>query len=190
MRTLALLSSVALCLAVSLGCSTIEVSYDYDSDANFGAYRTYAWLSEPPKLTGDARAALERNSLLDKRIKTAVNEQMPGKGLTLTDDSPDLLVVYHTGVEDQVQVTDWGYGYGGPYRRPYGRGYGPRDVSVTKYRLGTLILDFVDASTQVMVFRATARKVLASDPTPQQIEETLNAAVTKMLEEYPPRRAD
>ncbi|MGH7493976.1 MAG: DUF4136 domain-containing protein [bacterium] len=66
-------------LALTLGCSSVTVKHDYDKDANFAALKTYAWLDVPANAAGSVKAAMERNSLLDKRIKEAVNSQLAAK---------------------------------------------------------------------------------------------------------------
>ena len=173
-----------LLMGVMLGvaCSTVSVSYDYDQDADFTKYQTYAWMPEPQASPADARAALQRNQLLDKRIQSAVNAQLPGKGLRLDADAPDLLLVYHTGVEEKVHVTDSGHRFGRRYR-----GWGGRNVTVTQYQEGTLIIDLVDARTNQLVFRTTGQAVLKDSPTPEEMDEQVKEAVTKMFEGYPPK---
>ena len=60
-------------VGLTAGCSSISTNIDYDSDADFAAYATYAWLQQPTTAVGDARAAQQMNTLLDKRIRNAVN---------------------------------------------------------------------------------------------------------------------
>lgn len=171
---------------LTAGCSSISVRYDYDKTADFQSYKTYAWLPQPTTSTsGSARHAIQRNSLLDKRILAAVNTQMTEKGLRVDTEDPDLLLMYHTGVEDKVNVTDWGYSY--PYH--YGGWYygGGRDIDVTYYQEGTLILDFIDGQSKELVWRGMATAALSSNPTPESSDKQINNAVAKMLNGYPPK---
>jgi hypothetical protein len=125
---------------------------------------------------------MARNPLVGKRIKSAVDHQLPAKGLRLDPSDPDLKLAYHTGVEDRVNVTDRGYRYGHRYHR-----HGGRDITVTHYQEGTLILDFVDSGTNELVLRVSARALLQENLTPEQIEKNIQGAVAKMLERYPPK---
>lgn len=174
---------IAMAVAAA-GCSTLSVKHDYDQYADFSSYRSFAWIQQPTTTTGtgDAQTAREVNTLLDQRIKRAVNVVLMEKGMQLKTDSPDMLLAYHTGVQNKVDVTDWGYSYPG-----YGAGwYGGRDVSVYNYEEGTLIIDMIDAKTKQLVFRASGTDVLDENPTPEQIEKKINDVVKQMLAAYPP----
>jgi hypothetical protein len=179
------LSTVLLmCLAILLsGCSSLSVNYDWDNEAAFPSYRTFAWVQQGTMPVGDAQAALARNSLLDQRIKRAVNTQLEGKGMRLDEQNPDLLCAYHTGVQEKVNVTDWGYRYGDAYW-----GYGGRNLDVTQYTEGTLIIDLIDANTTQLVWRASASKVIDDNVSPEKAEYEINNIVKEMLKPYPPEQ--
>jgi hypothetical protein len=172
---------VVLFSLLAVGCSSISTSYDYDPSADFTAYRTYAWIKQPTNISGNARQAQAQDPLVRKRIMNSVDKVLAEKGLRMADDY-QLLVVFHTGVQDKVQVTDWGYGYG-PYRGWYGGG----GVDVYQYQQGTLIIDFVDAESKQLVWRGTAQGVLSqSQPDPEQQQKKIDNVVGKMLKNYPP----
>ena len=79
--------------ALAAGCSSISTNYDYDRDADFGSYCTFAWYELPANAPTDARQAQQRNDLLDKRIKNAVNAELERKGMTLVTNNPDVYLV-------------------------------------------------------------------------------------------------
>ena len=174
----------AVLLAVVAGCGTsIQTNYDYDVNANFENYRTYDWIPLPDTLPNNAQDAQTHNSLLDQRIKNHVNAALKEKGMTLDTNTPDMLVVYHVGVQDKVQVTDWGYRYSDYYW-----GWGGRDIDVYNYEQGTLILDFVDAATKKLVWRGAGSVALGSNPNPQKQDELVGKVVGKIMSRYPPKR--
>jgi len=168
--------------AVAAGCSSMEFNHDWDRDADFAAYRTYAWLNVPTTAVGDAQAARSKNTLLDKRIKSAVDGEMKNRGFSIDTESPQLLAVYHVGVQDKVNVTDWGYRYSYDYY-----GWGGRNIDVYQYTEGTLILDFIDAQTKELVWRGAATATLADNPTPEKAEARIQQAVDGILAKYPPK---
>ena len=171
-------------LVVTLGCSSsITVNYDYEPDADFTQYKTYAWLQQPAGVAGSAQSAQQRNTLLDQRIKTAVNDQLGKKGLTLSSDQPDVLMAYYTGVENKLDVTDWGYRYG-----PYYYGYPQRDITVYQYQQGTLVVDMIDSRTKELVWRGSAQATLLENPTPEKTQQRINQAVGRMFQKYPPKK--
>jgi hypothetical protein len=160
------------------------VKYDFDTEADFNAYRSYVWLEQPTTAVGDAKAAQRTNTLLDKRIKTAVDAELAARGMTLVTENPDLLVVYHTGLDRKIDVTDWGYTYP---RYPYGGWYGGQ-VDVYEYNEGTLIVDLIDAKSDQLVWRGTATKVIDETATTEEREANLREVMARLFENYPPRR--
>jgi len=174
-------------LALTPGCSSVTYKHDFDKSADFTALKTYAWVTVPSNPAASVQAALQRNDLLDKRIKESANNQLTAKGYTQNADSPDFLVLYHTGTEDKINVTDWGYGYG-----PYGYGYGGYGgwygggVDVQQYKEGTLILDIIDAQTKQLVWRGFATAALNPDAPMEKREKKLNEVITQILSKFPP----
>jgi len=166
------------------GCgSSISTNYDYDVNAKFEDFRTYDWVAAPETTPGNANQAIQQNDLLDKRIRGAVDAQLAEKGLTRDTNSPDLLVVYHVGLQDKVQVTDWGYRYSDYYW-----GYGGREIDVYNYTEGTLIIDLVDASTQQLVWRGAGQKAVDANRNPDKATQEINNVVGKIMSKYPPSR--
>lgn len=164
-----------------IGCSSVNVAvpYDYDQRVDFRAYKTYDWLPQSSR----------EDPLLDKQIKTAVDTRLSAKGLQRRSADPDLLLIYHTGGEDKVRVSDSVYRYvpRSRYGSNYRRGRRARDLPTTTYHKGTLFLDFVDAKSKELVFRSSAQAVVDKNPTPEVMEREVNEAVLKMLENYPPK---
>lgn len=175
--------AVLCCAAAALSCSQqTAVNADYDTSADFTRYKTYAWLDEvlpQDKIPEELRRA---NDITDRRIRAAVNEEMAAKGFTATKSSPDLVIFYHVGVEDKVDVTDWGYSYASTGRY---WGWNTRNVDTYNYQEGSLILDFVDANSKVLVWRGTAQKVL-ENLTPEEADQMIKDTVREVMALYPP----
>ncbi len=46
-------------LVLAPGCSSVNIKHDYDTEANFAALKTYAWMAAPTNATaGSVQAAL------------------------------------------------------------------------------------------------------------------------------------
>ena len=187
------------------GCATMSVKTDYDRNRQIPSVRTFAWIEQPEKPVGNP---IVQNSLMDKRIKRAVERGLEALGYEKDLEKPALLVVYHTGLEDKIDVSPWGYGYGGYYGRGYGgHGYGyggyygrhsirGGDAPYLRtYKEGTLILDFVDPETMQLVWRGWAIGALddrtkalpAEVRTPGNAAMYVNKAVRKILKKFPPQ---
>jgi hypothetical protein len=177
MKTKVLSVTLSL-LALAIGCSPVSVKHDYDSEANFAAFKTYAWMSSPINGTGSVEAALQSNSLLDKRIKQSADRHLAAKGFTTDATSPDFLVTYHVGAQDRIDVTDWGYGHG--------RWFGGDRVDVHQFKEGTLILDIIDARTKQLVWRGVAIGTLDPNASAKALNRKLDEAIVEILAKFPP----
>ena len=187
----------------TISCSTIyNVQYDYDINVNFARLKTYDWLP--------IHEEADISSLDIKRIRNSVNSQLKTKGLKITSDNPDFLIVVHVGKEQKLNITNWGYGYwpyggywGGYGYGPYGRSwrgyYGPYwgywggywepgRVSIYEYEEGSLILDFVDAKTKELIWHGSAKAIVGNEKTPEERQKKIYETVQKILEKYPPQQ--
>ena len=174
----------SLCVAATLlSCSQqAAVNADYDTSADFTKYKTYAWLDEvlPPDRVPEGVGA--PNDITNRRIRSAVDAEMAAKGFTPTTTDPDLVIFYHVGVEDKVDVTDWGYSYASTGRY---WGWNTRNVDTYNYQEGSLIVDFVDMESKVLVWRGTAQQVLG-DLSPEEADQFIKDIVKQVMALYPP----
>jgi hypothetical protein len=172
---LVLLSAIGALLLV--GCSSVSVTTDYDHQADFAALKTYDWMSTTEDaVTANAQAAMFQTSLVQNKLRRAVSAQLEQKGVKQDSSKPDFLIAYHFGTQQKVSINSYGYGYGG--------WYGGTDVQ--QYTQGTIILDFVSATTKELVWRGVATGALADRPDPAQAEAKINDVVAQMLHDYPP----
>lgn len=172
---------------LAMSCApSVSVKYDYDKETDFASLKTFDWLPVPTTAVGSVKAAVERNSLLDKRVKTAVNEQLVAKGLTQNAGNPDVLVTYHVGVDDKINVTDWGYGYAG-YGRYYGMG--PSTVDVYQYKEGTLLIDIIDAKSKQLIWRGAGTGTVDPEAPAEKREQRLNNAIARIMANFPPSKS-
>jgi Domain of unknown function (DUF4136) len=165
---------VAAALAGSVACSTLKTSADYDRSANFSQYRTFA--------IRDAEAI--GNEILERRIKSTLASGLAARGLTENADAPDLWAVPHVRLSQETQISTynsgWGYGW-------HWAGGGMSTTTVEQIPVGTLIVDLVDAKRKELVWRGTATDTLKPEATAAEREAALSAAITKMLEVFPPK---
>ena len=128
------------------------------------------------------------SSLLRQRIVRAVNAELSAKGMREVANEADasLLVTEHINVEQKLRVNTTNYGYGYGRWGYYGAGY--TDTSVDQYEQGTLIIDFIDAKSKQLVWRGMAQSRLREMATPEEREARVRAAVSAILEKYPPSK--
>ena len=160
------------------GCSSISVTSDYDIYADFTSYKTFYIYNGVIK---DSR--LETVPLVKKRVIEAIENEMLKKGFVKEDSSNAGITVYtQATTAEKMNVNSYGYGYGygwGPY--PYGR-----NIDVSYYTQGSLIIDFVDNKKDELIWRGIGTAVLQDRGTPDEREQFINEAVAKILDQYPP----
>jgi hypothetical protein len=165
-------------LLVFTGCSTISVNYDYDVETDFTALKFFNWMPVTPEPG--------MNDLAVSRVKNAVNRSLQAKGFNLTQSDPDFMIAVHGGSQTKLDVVDWGYSYS-RYGRYGGGHYGSgHRIDTYEYQEGTLILDFIDANAMQLIWRSSATAVVNPNSTPEQREQKVNEAVSKILHNFPP----
>ena len=165
-----------LLTVLAVGCaSAISVKTDRDRSQRIPEVKTFAWMMQPAM---PVRNPHIQNSLMDTRIKRAVDRELDALGYVKSEGDPALLVVYYIGLEDKIiDTTPYGYGYGGYY----GRGYGGGGSHLQTYKEGTLILDFVDPATKQLIWRGWAVGALDD---PEKAAMYVNKAVSKILDKF------
>ncbi len=153
-KSMTSISRIFYALAVALllvACSNAPVvRSDYDPNADFSSYRTFAFMQP----LGTDRAGY--TTLLTERLKRAAAMQMESRGYAFDERNPDLLINFQAQVQSRTEYvspppTMWGYG-AGPYGAWPGYGgyaFGP---DVIQYNEGTLKVDLIDAKRKQMVW--------------------------------------
>ncbi len=178
LRTLLLSGSLLVLLTA---CSSISTDHDFDAEADFSKYRSFAWI---PSAAERIANPVEHSQLQDRRIRAAVERELAGKGITATAGNPDLIVAYSTRTTEKTEVFDNGfnsYGYRG-YRGSYWR---PSTMNVYQYEEGTLIVDLIDAEKKQLVWRGKAVGIVGEY---KESEKQINEAVQKLFLAYPPEK--
>ncbi len=163
-----------------VGCSTLDVSVDYDDSFNFKSAKTFAVVKN---------SEMADNTLLNDRIISAIKNDLKLKNYQESAvENADLIIVFYTKVEDKSQVStsySGGLGY-----RGYGRGYGYGGGMMATthqydYEEGTLVIDALNPKTKKIVWRAIGVKELSHKENPQERTEAVNVAVKKIMEKFP-----
>ncbi len=164
-----------LLLFVFTSCATVRVASDYDKEANFNSYNSFAFYKP-----GIDKAKI--SDLDKKRILRAIETEMTVKGM-IKSETPSLLVSFFTKERERVDVynTNFGYGWGwNPYW--YGGYYGNQ---VSRSTEGTLYIDLIDAKTNELVWQGLGTATLITNDMERK-EERIREIVREILAEYPP----
>jgi hypothetical protein len=174
MKIFKLLPFVFLFIVAS--CSSVSVNADYDKNADFVSYKTYAFY----------KAGIDKVEISDldkRRILRAIDNQMLAKGFTKSE-TPDLLINIFTKSREEVSVNQfsagWGYGWGYGWN-PYMMG---GQTSYSTSTQGTLYIDLIDAKKKEMIWQGEGSGYLSK--TMEEKEKMIAEFVGKILAQYPP----
>ena len=165
-RTFALYAA-AVVLASSFAMAQ-QVSVNYNHDANFSQYHTYAW--------GSNNTNAIKNSILAQVAQQDIEAAMQQKGLQKVQEnqSPDLILTASGGEHEQTSWNAWGMrGIGG------GMGGNSPQQNVE----ATMIISLYDTKQQSLVWRGIAQDTLNDNGNKNQTE--VQNAVKKMFKQWP-----
>ena len=170
----------ALILLLSVSCSSIKVSSDFDKTAGFASYKTFAFTPEA--------LALPLDDINRNRVLTAVENELKAKGFTKSDH-PDVLINLNIKAVQQqtATATTSGYGYGAGYRYGRGGGFGSTTINYDSCVDGTLFVDMIDAAKKLLVWQGRGTKTIDPDASQQKREQNINYAVKQIFMKYPPK---
>ncbi len=191
MKTMKILALPVMALLFLSSCVSVRVLSDYDKDANFKEYKTYAFYK-----TGIDKAHI--SDLDKKRILKAIEAEMSSRGMVKAQD-PDLLISIFTKEREQVDVYNnyWGgmYGWGwspyywGGYGYGYGPGWGWNSPSVSTSTQGSLYIDLIDTKNKELVWQGKGVGTLNNTKNIEKKEERIREFVNEILQQYPPEIA-
>ncbi len=166
------------------GCSGITVSQDYDKEYNFAGLKTFAWKPNQDKSYG-----VKDNDLLDKRIRTAIENNLLAKSYRLVGSyTPDFFISYHYNVEQKI--TSSGVSGGVAIGRSIYGGFGGVGLStgsdVRAYDQGTLLIDVTIPLGDKLVWRGIATQSVSDHSSPDESTARVNETVEKIMAQFPP----
>ena len=159
--------AMLLCIASTIAVGQ-QVSVNYNHNASFSQYHTYAW--------GSNNNNEIQNSILAQVAHQDINTAMQGKGLQMVQESqnPDLILTSNGGMKQQTSYSAWGM-------RGIGGGMG--GISPEQSMEGTFIVDLYDAKPQSLVWRGIAQNTLNKNGNKNQ--EMVQKSITKMFKQWP-----
>jgi hypothetical protein len=173
---------IAVFLLTFSACSTLKVSYDYDKQGNFAAYKTYAFTQETMQLpVGDLNLS---------RFISAIDTEMSAKGFSRSDN-PDVIIDLRIRADEKTEAYATTSGtrgfYGGYWRYGYGGGFSTTQINYDQYIEGTLFVNMVDASTEKIVWQGRGTKTIDEDASAAKRESNINYVVKQIFTKYPPK---
>ena len=165
-------------LVLAVAAMAQEVNFDFENDANFSAFETYAWID-----IDDSGQQLDE--LTANHLRSAVDAELAMKGLHKADKSQaDLLIGYQTAPRKERQITlyETGWGYG-----PGWRAGGVTTAQSSTILVGSVVLDMYVRSQKLLVWRGSVTKTIHANAKPDKRDKNIQKGVQKLLKHYPPK---
>src|SRR5712675_1486766 len=159
---------------VFVAASFAQVKTDYDHNANFGQYKTYSWAKVQTK-----------DPLMVDRIKDAVNAALTAKGWTQVDSGGDVSVGAVEITQQQQTLNTFYDGFGGGRRWGGFGGFGDATTTTETYKVGSLVVDLLDAKTRNLIWRGSSSDTLSDNA--DKNTKHLDKGVQKMFAHFPPK---
>lgn len=182
MKKLMYLLPLIVILFVVSSCSSVRVAADYDKNANFNQFKTFAFYK-----TGIDKA--EISDLDKRRILRAIEAELLAKGF-IKSETPDLLISLFTKSHQRVDVYNnawglggWGWGGWGGFGPGWGWGWNQQPTVSTSTQ-GALYIDLIDANKKELVWQGMGTGYLTQKM--EKKEARIKEFVTKIMEKYPP----
>lgn len=162
---------IGLVVVAAAACaSSIRVRSDYDREANFKKYRTFA-IRE-----GNSSG----NPVMDQRIRENIAAEFKAKGLDeVRPENADIIVVAHTATRT-ARTYDTFYNSWGPAWRWR---WAQPSVVVNEFQVGALIIDVFDNQAKTAVWHGYATGVVSDEPSTNA--QRADEVVRKILAQYP-----
>jgi len=148
-------------------------------DANFSAYKTFAWDPGP-----DANA--QPISILDSNIRTAISGELQRKGYAeaAAGAKADLVLQYETAASEVLKSNPFriGIGMGGAGSNG-AAGVGVSSPSAKNVREGTLVLRVIDPARNAEVWNGRVSRELGKGGPPDP--ELIQRGVADLLKDFP-----
>jgi membrane protein DedA with SNARE-associated domain len=148
------------------------IHYNYDRAADFSSYKTYQWEEVPGGNAPD--------QLIDQDIRRAIDEQLRHKGLAEVKQDADLVVAYIAVVHERKSAPSSSGGDPAWWEAVSAKGR----TSATP--VGTVTVVLYDPDRGQLVWRGDASKSLALKKDPDKNYKTLQKAMARLFDNYPP----
>lgn len=176
-----------LTLVAVAGCKGVTYRSDYNTDADFSKYRTYAWNPKGNSITNDPRF---RGDIIQARIERSTEKALNSFGLAKADSpaNADLLVTSHTGIDARITATQVQSHYGYSY---WWGSYGWATTYQAYYDQGTIVLDLMEngpGNEDMLVYRGYGTGgIEEKQREPDEMDRNMDRVIAKILADYPGR---
>jgi hypothetical protein len=133
-------------------------------ERQFSTLHTFQMLLGPIRRDGrpvtGADDPMISNSIANRAMRDRISLAFIARGYLLNDRTPDFAVAFYATAREEMDVTEWDYGY--PFDPRWRRS--PRPVQiVTEFTQGSVIIDVIDPETRELIWRGEGKARLTGD---------------------------
>jgi hypothetical protein len=181
MRRLFLRITVIASAAMLAGCATLGVGSHTDRGLVWSKYKTFEWGPADALPAGDPR--LDKDPFFQDHVEGAIEKAMATHGFARSRgaERPDVLIHYHANVTERLDVDqiDRGFGYCST---------ADCEPRLARYEAGTLVVDIVDAASNVLIWRGWAQGSLGGVlGNRDRLRDRIDESVRQMFATLPQR---
>ncbi|TLX72584.1 DUF4136 domain-containing protein [Labilibacter sediminis] len=174
------------------GCSSLQVTADKDSSADFKQYKTFSFMGWNDKTNEGVDEAEKR--LIEKAFK----QEFEKRGLTYQQKNADISVslfvlinqeTSRTAYTDYYGMGGFGYGY---YRHPgwgwgWGMGHAYTTIQEYDYKSKIFVCDVFDEKSKEQVWQGVAKENMDEISNKIERQKRVNYVVKGIMSKYPRR---
>lgn len=172
------------CVVASPILKAQSVKSDRNTQLDFTQIKTYAWLAPGDSVLNRYR----HDKLYCGAITLAANQELASRGLKMSTENPDAILMFYTGVEEitkysQSPTLSVGVGVAGPGY--YVAGYAPvagGEITATTVEDGTLKFVMYDTGTKKIIWTGMVSKQFKMS---DDIEKIVMDYTVKIFKKYP-----
>ena len=169
MKMITMMSMLVMLLGLmGVSAAAQSVQTDYDRSFRFSDLKTFSFAKQRRVATDP----LANDSLNDGRIRKDLESQLTANGFRMETEKADFVIAYYVTTKNKLNVQD--FGYGPP------RWFGGRDIRVNQYSEGTLMVDFIDAKSNQVIWRGRATGTLEM----KGVDKKISKSVEKLIKQF------
>ncbi|MBY0433781.1 MAG: DUF4136 domain-containing protein [Cyclobacteriaceae bacterium] len=166
-------------LGLLMSNCAVNVKTVYDHQADFKKYKTFCWMEGCEfKFTGPSYV---QDSAARENIKQAIIDELKSKGITQSDNNPDLLIGFTITIKDEQAIL---YHPSSTPDRPF---YAPleNDGEVINYLKGTMVIGMADREKSKVVWESFAVRYMEMNP--DFSIKKVKKGIHYILRDFPPK---
>jgi hypothetical protein len=172
------ISIIIICLLSLVACTPSVRVLNTDSMPGFALanYKTFNFYEVTTETEGTDAIFASRMNIL----KTEIQQELAKKGLTLSQQNPDLLVNIGIVTRQKVQTRQTDFRTDAPRyigQRRYS--WKSQEIEVGRYREGTVTVHLVDNAKNTMVWKGAAKAIIPKKD--DRLQKTVENGVAKLF---------